>query len=420
MTAVTAQSPRRSSPFMAIVRKAREANIVVLSVISLLIAGAFGAVLIILTTPTLLTSWESFFSHPGATIAASAKLVWWAYESLFQGAVVSFHDLSTWISNPTKANLATVLGPLSSTLTYASPLIVAGLGLSVGFRGSLFDIGGQGQVIAGAGAALIIGFSLHTSPFLQVPLEMVAAMVIGALLAGACGALKAYTGAHEVITTMMSSRIILALLPWFLGLGFIARAGFHDGASKTVNPQGQLPLLLGHLSPSLTLNLGFPIAIATVFLVQWFFNRSKTGFWIFMVGQSREAARTAGINIKQVTILTLALAGALLGMAGMLELTGIEQFMSTNFGGSYGIDAIAVALVGRNKPWGVFAAAVFFGMMQQGGQIMEATTGISQSLAIVIQAVVAFCIATPFFVCDIFKLRGVERLAALETSAGWA
>ncbi len=391
--------------------------------LSLFVALVFAGFLIILTTPELLTSWESFFSHMGATIALTWNTITYAYVQLFEGAVVNFHDLRVLIDNPSMANLATVLNPLfgpSGTVTYATPLIVAGLGLAIGFQSGLFDIGGQGQVIGGGALCLIVAISVHLPAILLVPLEIIAAMAGGALLAAFAGVLKAYTGAHEVITTMMTSRIIGFLLPWFLTLTFIARPGFADGASKAIPPAGQLPFLLSGIGSNLQLSLGFVFAVASVFAVQWFFNRSKLGFQLKMVGQSPEAARTAGINSKRAIVVSLSLAGAMLGFAGMIELTGIDHFMSPNFGGSYGIDAIAVALIGRNKPWGVFAAALFFGAMQSGGLAMQSATQLQPSLALVIQAVVAFCVATPFLVVDIFKLKNGERYATSTAAGGWA
>jgi simple sugar transport system permease protein len=175
------------------------------------------------------------------------------------------------------------------------------------------------------------------------------------------------------------------------------------------------------LSSGLLLNVGFLIALVMVFVVKWFFDRSKTGFELLMVGQNGEAARTAGINSKRTTIIILCLAGAFCGLAGMLELTGVDHFLSPNFGGSYGFDAITVALLGRNRPWGVFFGAIFFGAMYAGGEAMQAftPTNIQYSLAQVIQAVVVFCVATPALIVEIFRLTDNGRFRASGSSGGW-
>ena len=385
-------------------------------VLALFMGLSFGGIMIIVTQPLLLTSWSHFFSHPGGTIASSFNTVWFAYEQLFQGAVINFHALRVLIDDPSKANLGIVLGPLSATLTYATPLIVAGLGLAIGFRSSLFNIGGQGQVILGGVLALLVGFSIHLTPILQVPLEMLAAIA-----GGVAGVLKAYTGAHEVIVTMMSNYTMIAILGYLLIQPLFARPGVLDGASKAVGVSGQLPYLFSHINSSLLLNVGFVIALVAVIAVQWFFNRSKTGFELLMVGQNPDAARVAGIFSKRSIIICLALAGGLLGLAGMLELTGVDHFVTPNFGGSYGFDAITVALLGRNKPWGVFFAAIFFGAMFSGGEAMQAftPTNIQFSLADVIQAVVVFCVATPALLVEIFHLRGGARLVSNNNTGGW-
>ena len=399
----------------------RQANMFMVLILALFVGLTFGAIMIIFTQPTLLTSWSHFFSHPGGTISSSFNKVWFAYEQLFQGAIVNFHALRMWFDDPTKVNLAVVLTPLSGTLTYATPLIVAGLGLAIGFRSNLFNIGGQGQVVLGGVLALLIGFSFHLTPFLQVPLEMIAAMAGGALLAGFAGVLKAYTGAHEVIVTMMSNYTMTAVLGYLLIQSLFARPGVKDGASKAVGVTGQLPYFFSHISTSLLLNFGFVIALIAVFGVQWFFNRSKTGFELLMVGQNPDAARVAGIFSKRSIIICLSLAGCLLGLAGMLELTGVDHFVTPNFGGSYGFDAITVALLGRNKPWGVFFGAIFFGAMFAGGEAMQAftPTNIQFSLAQVIQAVVVFCVATPALIVEAFRLRDGARLVSTTGTGGW-
>ena len=411
----------RPSRLLEIALRVRRANMALVLALALFVGLIVGAFMIIVTTPALVHSWATFFSHPGATISKNFNTVWFAYEQIFQGSLFDFHAMRVLIDHPDKANLATALGPISLTLQDATPLIVAGLGLAIGFRSNIFDIGGQGQVIAGGLIAGLIGFSLHMTPILQVSLELIAALITGALLASLAGVLKAYTGAHEVIVTMMSNYIMVLLMGYLLITNLFARPGVKDGASKAVTSSGQLPYFFSHLSSGLLVNAGFLIAFAMVFVVQWFFNRSKTGFELLMVGQNGEAARTAGINSKRTTIITLCLAGAFCGLAGMLELTGVDHFLTPNFGGSYGFDAITVALLGRNRPWGVFFGAVFFGAMYAGGEAMQAftPTNIQYSLAQVIQAVVVFCVATPALIVEIFRLTDNGRFRATGSSGGW-
>jgi ABC-type uncharacterized transport system permease subunit len=421
MTADVVAPAPRSSRLLEIALRVRRANMALVLLLALFVGLTVGAIMIIVTTPALVHSWSTFFSHPGATISENFNTVWFAYEQIFQGSLFDFHAMRVLIDHPDKVNLANALGPISLTLQDATPLIVAGLGLAIGFRSNIFDIGGQGQVIAGGLVAGLIGFSFTLTPLLQVTFELVAAMIAGAVLASLAGVLKAYTGAHEVIVTMMSNYIMVLLMGYLLITNLFARPGVKDGASKAVGPSGQLPFFFSHLSSGLLVNVGFLIALAMVVVVQWFLNRSKTGFELLMVGQNGEAARTAGINAKRTTIITLCLAGALCGLAGMLELTGVDHFLTPNFGGSYGFDAITVALLGRNRPWGVFFGAIFFGAMYAGGEAMQAFTpsNIQYSLAQVIQAVVVFCVATPALIVEIFRLTDNGRFRSSGSSGGW-
>jgi simple sugar transport system permease protein len=421
MTTDVVKQERRPSRLLAIAVRVRRANMALVLALALFVGLLIGAVMIIVTTPTLVHSWATFFSHPGATISKNFNTVWFAYEQIFQGSLFDFHSMRLLFDHPDRANLALALGPISLTLQDATPLIVAGLGIAIGFRSNIFNIGGQGQVIAGGLLAGLIGFSFHLTPVVQVSFELVGAMVAGALLASLAGVLKAYTGAHEVIVTMMSNYIMLLLMGYLLITNLFSRPGVKDGASKAVTATGQLPYFFSHLSPDLLVNFGFLIALAMVFVVQWFFTRSKTGFELLMVGQNGEAARTAGINSKRTTIIILCLAGGFCGLAGMLELTGVDHFLTPNFGGSYGFDAITVALLGRNRPWGVFFGAIFFGAMYAGGEAMQAftPTNIQYSLAQVIQAVVVFCVATPALIVEIFRLTDSGRFRTTGSAGGW-
>lgn len=418
----TTVETRRPSRLLAVATRIREANILVVFLLSTLIGMIFGAILITATTPALTSSWAHFFSHPGGTLALNFNTVWFAYEEIFQGSVVSFSALHAVFAHPSTSTFAVLLTPISGTLTYATPLILAGLGLAIGFRSSLFDIGGQGQVVAGATVATLIGFGVHAPSYIHIPLEMIGAMAAGLLLASIAGVLKAYTGAHEVIVTMMLNYVMLLALQFLLIHQPMAMPNQSNGESKYILASGQLPNFLSHLSSTLRLNFGLVLAVAAVVATQWFFTRSKTGFELLMVGQNPRAAETAGINAKRATIVALALAGAMVGLAGMTQVAGVDHYMTPGYGGTYGFDAITVALLGRNKPWGVFFGAIFFGAMYTGGHLMQGATpsNIQFSLAQVIQAVVVFCVATPALVVEVFKLRENGRLGDSARAGGWA
>ena len=408
------ESVQPTSKLLRAALRVREANMAIVLLCAIAIAIVMGGLLIIFTTPMLTSSWGGFFSHPGGTITLTLRTVWYAYEMIFQGAIIDFHATNVLLHHWSTENFAAFITPLAGTLSYATPLIVAGLGLAIGFRSGLFDIGGRGQIIGGGMAAAWVGFTFNFTPVLEISLEIIAAIIVGGLLGGFAGVLKAYTGAHEVIVTMMTNYIVVLVMGYLLIQPLFAQPGVLNGLSKTVNPSAQLPEFLSHISSTLYFNFGFVFALIAVVATQWFFDRSKTGFELLAVGRNAEAARTAGINVRRSTILTLALAGGVLGLSGMMQVAGVDHHISPTFGGSYGFDAITVALLGRNRPWGVFFGAIFFGAMATGGHIMQAVTptNIDYSLAQVIQAVVVFCVATPALIIEMFKLREPARRAA--------
>lgn len=415
------EGPQPEARVLRAARRVREANVLLVTALAFVIGLAFGAVLIVVTTPNVLSSWSSFFGHPWATISLTFNTVWGAYELLFCGAIVDPRSLATAFTHSNKANWTTALTPISSTLTYATPLILAGLGLAVTFRTKLFNIGGQGQLIGGALGATLVGFSVHAPGIILIPLEILGGIAGGMLIASIAGLLKAHTGAHEVITTMMLNYIMLNVLVYLLLIAPYQLPGESQGESKFVLPAGQLPLLLGWLSNTLQVNLGIVIALVAVAVVSWFLNRSTAGFEFQVVGENPEAARTAGINAKRVIVAAMCISGALVGLAGMVQVTGIDHSMTAGYGGTIGFDAITVALLGRSKPMGVLLAALLFGGLQAGGHHMQiySPTNIDYSLALVIQAVIVFCVATPALVIALFRLKVSGEAAESVTTGGW-
>ncbi|HUD70226.1 MAG TPA: ABC transporter permease [Acidimicrobiales bacterium] len=414
--------PHQESALLRAANRIREANTLKVTALAFIVGLAFGGLLIILTTPTLLRSWGGLFSHPGGTIALNAKTIWGDYELLFCGGV--FDPRAVWaaIQHSNNANWTTALGPLSSTLTYATPLILAGLGLAVGFRTNLFDIGGQGQLIGGALGATYVGFTVHAPSVVLVLLEVLAGIAGGLLVAAIPAVLKAFTGAHEVITTMMMNYVMLNLLAYLLLNAPFQRPGQSNGESKSIVPGGQLPALFGWLSNSLQVNVGFLIALVAVGAVAWFLNRSTLGFELQMVGANPEAARNAGISSRRVIIVALCIAGSLVGLAGMAQVSGINVYIDPSIGGTIGFDAIVVALLGRNKPIGVLLASLLFGALDAGGHYMQiySSSNIDYSLALVIQGVIVFFVATPALIVAMFKLRATAQTQAALAAGGWA
>lgn len=321
-----------------------------------------------------------------------------AYAAMFRGAIFNYEADS----------LAGMLAPLTSSIHAASPLIIAGLGLALGFRAGLFNIGGNGQVMMGAIAAAYFGFAFSMPPVIHMLVCIVAAILAGSIYAGIVGVLKARTGANEVILTIMLNSIALLFLRHILTLPTFQQAGSANPRTETIDANAQLPELLPR---PFQLNLGIVIAILAAIFVWWYLERSTWGFELRAVGANPDAARTAGMNIGKVTALTMALSGALTGLAGGVQLTGTMKYLDAGVAGSLGFDAITVALLGRNSPIGTVFAGLLFGGFKAGGRIMQVQAGVPIDMVLILQSVIVLLIAAPPFVRWLFRLPKRDRVS---------
>src|SRR5690606_31675354 len=296
------------------------------------------------------------------------------------------------------------LTAISETLTAAAPLTLAGLGIALGFRAGLFNIGAEGQVIMGGIAAVVIGFSFEGMPiWIHLPLALIVGALAGALWASIAGWLRAATGAHEVITTIMLNLIAMRLVDYLLRHPFIQKEGRADPISKTVLPSAELPHLLDWVDPALRLHAGFILVLLAVVFVWWLLFRTTTGFEFRAAGLNPDAARYAGMRSGLIIVLVMALAGALAGLAGANQVLGVLGRASPNFSGGVGFDAIAVALLGRSHPLGVLLAGLLFGALQAGGRQMQVSAGVSLDLIAIIQALIIIFIAAPILMRAVFS-----------------
>ncbi len=328
--------------------------------------------------------------------------------ALFLGALTM---LATGVDLPTigRSFVALAVGSvgslnaISETLTAAAPLTLAGLGLAIGFRTGLFNIGAEGQLLMGGLAAVIFGFSFPNLPFLiLMPMCLVAGALVGALYAAIAGFLKATTGAHEVISTIMLNLISFRLLDYMLRLDWIQKEGRADPISKSVPDNAELPRLLEFLDPNLRLHAGIFLVIAAVFFVHWLLFKSKIGFEFRASGENPDAARYAGMRSSLIIVAAMATAGAFAGLAGANQVLGVLDRASPGFSAAIGFDAIAVALLGRSHPYGVALAGLLFGALEAGGRQMQVDAGVSIDLIGIIQALIIVFIAAPLLVRAIF------------------
>jgi general nucleoside transport system permease protein len=288
------------------------------------------------------------------------------------------------------------LSAVSETLTAAAPVTLAALGVALGFRAGLFNIGAEGQMLIGGMAAVVVGFSFPGLPLVvHLPLALLAGALFGALWAAIAGWLKASTGAHEVITTIMLNLIAFQLVNFLLRNPPIQKPGRHDPISQSVLPSAQLPHLLGWLDPTLRVNVGVIIVILMVVLVYWLLFRTTLGFEFRASGLNPSAARYAGMRSGLIVVAVMAIGGALAGLAGANQVLGVLGRATPGFSGGAGFDAIAVALLGRSHPLGVLLAGILFGALQAGGRQMQVSAGVRIDLIAIIQSLIIVFVAAP-------------------------
>lgn len=333
-------------------------------------------------------------------IVLSGASVTEAYWRLFRGAIF----------DPNQSTFTAQIRPITNTLMNAAPLILAGLGLSLGFRAGLFNIGGQGQIILGAIGATWAGFALDLPPVLHLLVALIVAFIIGGIWGGMAGFLKAKTGANEVILTIMLNSIAASLITYVLGTKLFQQAGTAELKSKRIADNAALPDLL---PGGFNLHAGFILAIVATIFVWWLLERSKFGFELRAVGANPDAARTSGMSTARVTTLTMAISAGLCGLAGANQVLGTFGSLTTGVAESYGFDAITVALLGRNRPVGTFAAGLIFGAFKAGAPTMQGA-GVPVDMILILQAVIVLLIAAPPLIRFLFRLPKPDQMSYRE------
>lgn len=379
----------------------------VTTVLAIVVAMIVGGILMALTDEDVQAASGYFFARPGDTIAAVWSAVYGGYEALFRGAIF----------NPRANDFATQIRPLTNTLGFAAPLIAAGLGVALAFRVGLFNIGGRGQILIACATAAILTFNLNLPMFLQLPLTLAAGIAGGAIWGGIVGVLKARTGAHEVILTIMLNYVAFYLVTWMVRTpGILQRPAEDQPISAATPANAQFPDLLGPRFP--LLDWGFIIVIAATVFVWWLVERSSLGFRLRAVGENPHAARASGISVQRMYIYAMLFAGGLAGLAGMNQIqgsvtTGFDGFIDAGIG----FDAITVALLGRSRAWGVFAAGILFGALKAGSFTMQASQDIPVDIVLVVQSLIVLFIAAPPLIRTIFFLPKTDAEKAARARA---
>jgi general nucleoside transport system permease protein len=405
----TAEPPRRR-PLAGVGRSLRGLLLPALAVFT---AFLVGAVVIIFSDQRVLGTWTT---DPIRAIGLAWSSVINAYGALLRGAFGDPGQIIGAIAAFDGGQIRTSLRPLSETILSSTPLIFTGLAVALAFRAGLFNIGAEGQLQVGMLASVLVGFSLIGLPlFIHLPLALLAGALGGALWGFIPGILKARTGAHEVITTIMLNFIAYRLVDYALKSPLYQRPGRTDPISRVIEPSATLPPLV----EGLRAHWGIVLAILAAVGVSWLLFRSTKGFEFRAVGLNPFAARYAGMSISRTVVLTMMTAGALAGLAGASIILGATRTLTPGMAVGTGFDGIAIALLGRAKPAGVVAAALLFGALRAGSTPMQAATGIPIHLVVVIQGLVIMFVAAPALVRAIYRIRAERVVGAEAFSKGW-
>ncbi len=310
---------------------------------------------------------------------------------------------------------------IAATLVRSTPYVICGLAVALAFKSGLFNIGAEGQLYAGSICAVVIGTTMQLPPIFHIPMGIIAGALGGAAWAAIAGLLKARTGAHEVITTIMLNYIALRLTDWLIKsrqpllLGDLA----DTSSSRTPFIAETMRLPGIRAADTTVLHLGLLLAVGLVFLVNWFLNRTTVGFELRTSGTNPSAARYAGISVPRTIVLAMAISGALAGIAGAGEVMGVRHAVSTDFITGVGFDAIAVALLARSNPIGILFAGILWGGLLTGARLMQVRAGLSIDVIKIVQALIIMFIAADQIVRFIYRIP--KRRAGDEAmiSKGW-
>ena len=296
-------------------------------------------------------------------IAASDKSVIDSYRALFDGAFGSRQAIY-------------------ETLVQATPLIFTGLAAAFAFRAKVWNIGGEGQFFAGAMGAFFVSdlWSAHLPRAVMVLVMFIGAAAAGALWASIAGVLKARYDTNEIITTVMLNFIILLILSYLLGDLWRSPDTYYFQTIR-LPESTHLPLMIG----GSRLHWGFGIAIAMAAAVFVVLKRTALGYEVRGLGINRTAGAYKGISVRRTTVLVMAISGALAGLAGAAELSGVHHRLQLDISNNFGFVGIIIALIGRLHPAGVVVSAVAFGALVNGATTMQIQTGIPAALVDVIQ-----------------------------------
>ncbi|HET8786726.1 MAG TPA: ABC transporter permease, partial [Candidatus Limnocylindrales bacterium] len=374
---------------------------IVVPVLSVVTALLIGAVVIILTD---LQHLSQLGSDPGAAIVGALEGVWNGYGAMVSGAFGDPGRILEAFRDGSPEAIATAIRPLTETLVNTMPLIFVGLAIAVSFRAGMFNVGGDGQFIFGALGASGTAIVLQSSgipPFVILVLGIIVGTLLGAFWGFIPGFLKARTGAHEVITTIMLNYVAFQIVFYALAHTFIQQPGSGQPIGRPTT-YVDVPLIFD--LPAIRLDWGFVVALVMAAVVSWVLFRTTKGFELRASGFNMTAARYAGMSAAGSMMLAMAISGGLAGMGGSFVVLGSVSQLTLDVSGGIGFNAIALALLAGLRPGGVVLAALLFGALTTGGKLMGIASGIPYDLLVLIMALVIMFVAAPGLIRSIWRL----------------
>jgi len=371
------------------------------TVLSVLLGFLVGALFMIGSNKEFIEALGYLFSRPSDALGAAVQVVSEGYGALFRGAIYNA-DADTFEK---------AIRPLTETLRLGAPLIAAGLGIGLTFRVGLFNIGGTGQLIFGMIFATFVATRLELPFVLHTIVALIAGIVGAALLGAMVGFLKARTGAHEVILTIMLNYIALYFFTFLMRNPALLQEARATGNPKA-DPAAETALLPKLIGDKYSLHWGLIFALLAVVVFWWLMERSTIGFRLRMVGFNPDAARAAGINVEKTYILAMALSAGFVGVAAANQSLGVAVGVTPSAHANIGFDAITVALLGGSSGPGILLAGLLFGAFKAGAPSMQ-VIGVSPEVLGIVQGAIVLFIAAPPLIRAIFRLPAVQNSNAL-------
>ncbi len=348
--------------------------------------------------------------------------------ALFEGSIVNPHTVAALFhqaSLPIAVHdgfLGAVFSPLSETCVATTPLILAGLAVAVPYRAGMFNIGGQSQVIGGMIFSAWLGFAVSMPIVIHVVVCVIGGFAGGAVLGWLAGEIKARTGAHEVIVTIMLNYVAIQMTSYLVsGVMKDPNPLIANAQTPKILASARLPALLP--DPIYRVHWGFVVALLAAAGIWWLLKKSTLGFEIRTVGANPQAARYAGIAVGRTMVVAMALSGGLAGLGASLEVVGLNFYHTAGFSVGYGFDSIAVALLGRSDPFGVIPSALLFGALRAGSSRMQFLSQIPIDIINVIQALVLIFVAAPALIRWLYRVRVPREIESpagdVQFSSGW-